>query len=305
MSNDEKGLLYDPPYYLKYPSIQVNEHLNNGGIPAGSIVQIQSATAGSYKTTAAIEILAGAQRQGLTVGYIDAEGAVSENSRPWLENMGLVVEDCYFKGPQTGEEHWETVKRWITEEDIDVVVMDSIHAVQASVLYTKDVGHHHIGNHAMLHKQGLIKAKEYMQKEDGVLIAINHRKTNLTAQGAFGTKSTGGSAWKFYSEFIFEHSKSESKNKLGGEKYIPIDIYIRKSKGGHSYIEIETYAEQGKGISIPAELLKIGMMVGLIEKKGSWYSFEGESVAQGEVSMIQWISENQEYVENAVHQKRG
>lgn len=298
MSKDQKGLLYKPPYYLEYPSIQINKHLNNGGIPAGSIVQIQSDGEATYKTSCSIMMLASAQEQGLTVGYIDSEGAISENSRPWLEGMGLNVEDCYFKGPDTGEALWKQIEEWATEDDVDVVVLDSIHATQPSKLYNNEVGHHHIGNHAMLHKQGLIKTKSITQEQDLTLIAINHKKVNLTSQGAFGKKATGGSAWGFYSEFIFVHSRTTSQSKLEGEHLIPLNIYIEKNKGGRSFVNINTYAEQGKGICLEAEMLHLGLDKGIFEKKGSWYRYEGKPAAQGETSMIQWIRTNKQEIKD-------
>lgn len=311
MAESQQGTLYNPPYYLEYPSIQVNEYLNNGGIPAGSIVQIQSDGEATYKTSCSIQILASAQDQGLTVGYIDAEGAISENSRPWLEGMGLNVDECYFKGPDTGEALWKQVEEWSTEDEVDVIVLDSIHSTQPSKLYNNEVGHHHIGNHAMLHKQGLIKTKSLIQEEDVVLIAINHKKVNLTSQGAFGKKATGGSAWGFYTEFIFVHSRTTSQSKLEGEELIPLNVYIEKNKGGPSFINLKTYAKQGKGVSTSAELLMLGLGEGLFKKKASWYSIADESeddgwrsIAQGETSAINWIEKNKPEVKQMLNNEQ-
>lgn len=290
----KKGQLYSPPYYLKYPSLQVNNHLNNNGIPSGSIVQIQSDGEATFKTSAAIQMLANAQEQGLEVGYIDAEGSLSENSRSWLKNLGLNVNECYFKGPDTGEQLWKQIETWILEDNVNVIVADSIHAIQPAKLYNNEVGHHHIGNHAMLHKQGLIKTKSIIQKHDATLIAINHKKVNLTAQGAFGKKATGGSSWGFYSEFIFVHSRSTSRGKLADEELIPLDVYIEKNKGGRSFVTIDTYAKQGEGIYPPAEYLMLALKEGIIEKKASWYRYNGEPIAQGETSAIKWIKENKD-----------
>lgn len=308
MSKSQQGTLYDPPYYLEYPSIQVNRHLNNGGIPAGSIIQVQSDGEATFKTSACIRMLASAQDQGLTVGYIDAEGAISENSRPWLEGMGLNVDECYFKGPDTGENLWKQVETWTTEDELDVIVLDSIHAVQPSKLYNNEVGHHHIGNHAMLHKQGLIKTKSLVQEHDLTFIAVNHKKVNLTSQGAFGKKATGGSAWGFYSEFIFVHSRTTSQSKLEGENLIPLNIYIEKNKGGQSFVDIKTYAKQDTGISLGAEMLMLGLKEGVFKKKGSWYSIKDgddwETIAQGETSTINWIDEHESKVKGLLNEQK-
>lgn len=291
-----KGILYQPKYWIKHPSIQINEHLQKGGIPSGSIVQIQSDGARSFKSSTAIQMLANAQEQGLVVGYYDSENALTEDSRGWLENLGLNVDECYFKEVTdvTGEQAFERITNWIVDEGVKVIVLDSIHSTQPEHVHESDVGQHHIGNHATLHKQGLIKIKALIQQYDVVVIAINHLKVNLTQRGAFGKKPTGGSAWEFYSEFIFQHKKSESRSALEGEDLIPLDIYIDKNKGGKSYISANVFARQGYGIDTASEILMLALEAGTIEKRGAWFRYEGEPIAQGQTSAIEWVRKNME-----------
>lgn len=291
----DKGILYQPKYHIPFPSIQINEYLEGGGIPSGSIIQIQSSSKGVYKSSTALEMLGYAQDQGLKVGYIDAENAVTENSRKWVENMGINVDELYYQGWDYGEELYKKIYEWVEEEGVKVIVLDSIHSTQPQVMYDEDVGQHHIGTHATLHKKGLMKCKKLVRKHDFTLIAINHRGVNLTQSGAFGTKPKGGKSWEFYSEFIFIMSRTDSRSKLQDEELIPLEIYIDKNKGGPSFKKVRTYARQGYGIERGAEILMKGLEQGIIQKNGAWYNIKGESV-QGETNAIEYINENQEEI---------
>lgn len=297
----EKGSLYKPKYVIPTPSLQVNQYLTEGGIPSGSIAQLQSSGEATFKTSMAISMLGEAQQQGLEVGYVDAEGAITDASRPWLRNLGLDVDECYFMPPMAGEEIYEEIFYWIKEVGVKVIVLDSIHSCQPSKLYDGSVGDHHIGNHATMHKQGLLKLKQLVQPHDVLFIAINHKKVNLTSQGAFGTKATGGSAWGFYSEYIFVNSRSSARSKIGGEDLIELDIFIEKNKGGTSFHTITTYARQGYGIDEGAEIMRLALSEGILEKKGSWYRMDGDPVAQGSDSTIQWVNENKEMLKEKLH----
>lgn len=305
---NKKGQSYVPKWYLPTPSVLVNKHLNRGGIPSGSLIQIQSSGEATFKSSVAIAMLAEAQRMNLDVAYIDAEGALNSYydfdqdgneilRNEWLEGMGLNPCQTYFWGADTGEVIWEKVYELIVEDNVKVIVLDSIHSIQPTKLHDSESGSHIIGAHANLHTKGILKLLPLLRKYDATVIGINHKRVHMTQQGAMGEKPGGGKAWGFYSQFIFVNSRTTSKGKLEGKDIIPLNIYIEKNKGGKNFISIDTYARQSKGIAVDIELGLLAQEKGLVKKAGSWWkTADGEAIGQGPEALGEWSLLNKELI---------
>lgn len=305
---NKKGISYIPKWYLPTPSVLVNEHLNKGGIPSGSLIQVQSSGEATFKSSMAIAMLAEAQRMGLEVAYIDAEGALNSYldfdqegneilRNDWLEGMGLVPNNTYFWGADTGENIWEKIYEFIREDNVKVIVLDSIHSTQPTKLHDSESGSHIIGAHANLHTKGILKLLPILREHDAIVIGINHKRIHMTQQGAMGEKPGGGKAWGFYSQFIFVNSRTTSKSKLEGKDIIPLNIYIEKNKGGKNFISIDTYARQSKGIAVDIELGLIAQQKGLVKRAGSWWkTADGEAIGQSAEALGEWALENKQLI---------
>lgn len=298
-----KGTYHVPQFYLPTPSLLINRHLEGGGIASGSIVQIASKNPGAFKTSFCAQMMGYAQAMGYDVAYVDAEAALDLSMKDgavhnqWFSNLGVDASQVWYVESGPGEEIWEAIYDLVENKNVKVIVMDSIHAVQPTKMLETELGAHTIGQHAMLHTRGLLKLLPILKKNDAILIGINHMKVNMTQQGAMGHKGTGGSAWGFYSKYIFEMNRSTSKSKLEGETMIPVEIYIQKSKGGVSYVQVETFAEQGRGISSDHELAALAIVKGLAIKKGGWYrDKEGNVIGQGSDALAEWAAMNQELI---------
>lgn len=300
-----KGSYFVPEYYLPTPSYLLNQHLNGGGIPAGSIMQIMSKGEGTSKTSAALQMIAIAQSMGLSCCYIDAEAAMDtgrdeEEKTQWLESFGIDISEMWFIWPNPGETIWSEVHRLIENEGVKFIVMDSIHAVRPSVQYEKEMGSASIGNHAKLHQDGILKVLPLLRAHQAILCGINHKRVNITQQGAMGHNASGGRSWAFYSKFNFEFSRSTAKSAIGDKDLIPLDIYVEKSKGGQSYITINTHIRQGKGIDQGSELLQLAVQAGVVTKGGSWYRYDGEPIGQGTDNATAWCIENKELLWSSI-----
>lgn len=294
-----KGSYFIPKYYLPTPSPLLNKHLDNGGIPAGSLMQIMSKGEGTSKTSAALQMIQIAQSMGLTCAYIDAEAAMDtkddeEQKQSWIESFGIDLSQLWFVWPNNGETIWAETHRLIAEEGVQFIVMDSIHAVRPSREYEKEMGSASIGNHAKLHQDGILKVLPLLRAHQAIVCGINHKRVNMTQQGAMGHNASGGRSWAFYSKFNFEFSRSTAKSNIGDKDLIPIDIYIEKSKGGKSYLTINTHIRQGKGIDQGSELLNLAVLEGAIVKSGSWYKHKGDPIGQGTENASAWCVDNKE-----------
>jgi recombination protein RecA len=299
----EKGNGYVPEFFLPTPSLLLNSKLYKGGIPSGVLMQFQSEKEASFKSSMALQMLGYAQKMGLNTAYIDAEGALiniqTDNGlyNPWLENLGVDPNEMYFVHGGPGEDLWEAAFELITKHGVQFIVMDSVHGVRPGHSYEVAVGDNAIGQHAKLHQQGILKALPILKKHHAILCGINQRRDNVTPQGKMGTNASGGASWRFYSSFNFISKAVGGKSKLEGKEYIPLEIFIDKSRGGSMFIKIDTFARQGYGIDQRAELGVLAEEMGLIKKSGAWWKTAGgETIGQGEDARMAWAEANRDLI---------
>lgn len=300
----EPGKGYVPQFFIPTPSILINKEIQNGGVPSGSIFQFQSEGEGSFKSTMALQMLGYAQKLGLKTAYVDGEGNIINIDtgdglfNPWLDNLGVDPNLIYWVEPGPGEDIWEAVIDLVENHGIQFVVMDSIHSVRPGHSYDTEVGDNAIGQHAKLHQQGILKILPLLRKHHAILCGINQRRDNVTPQGKMGTNPSGGASWRFYSRFTFIN-KRPSKSKIEGKEFIPLEIYIDKSRGGTAFKTIETFARQGYGIDRRAELAVLAEEKKLIKKSGAWWkTADGETIGQGEDARFAWAEVNEALILN-------
>ncbi len=313
-----KGVGYVPDWYVPSPSHTLNSFLQQGGFPSGAIIQLQSSNPGSFKSSFALQMMANCIKGNLVwnkepypfdVAYINAEGAINNEigytktgdqylKNTWLENMNVDPNKVYWVEPASGEELWEACHDLIEYNNVKYIVLDSIHSIQPSIVHEANAGDSAVMAHAALHTKEVVKSLKIVRENHAMIVGINHLKVKMTAMGAMGETPGGGKAWEFYSQFIVELGRTNSKAKLAGSDYVPLDVYLRKSKGGKSFIPFTTQAKQSFGIDGDAELLEIALENGVIKRSGSWLkTASGETIGQGmSPDVLTWCLLNKDQI---------
>jgi recombination protein RecA len=242
------------------------------------------------------------------VAYINAEGAINNElveidgeiklKNTWLSNIGVDPNDMFWIEPDTGEQLWEACHDLIQYNNVKYVICDSIHSMQPSIVHESSAGDSAVMAHASLHTKEVVKSLKILRENHAIILGINHLKVHMTAMGVMGEKAGGGKAWEFYSQFILEMSRTNSKAKLSDAEYIPLDLYLRKSKGGKSFVPFTTQAKQSFGIDANAELLEIALEKGLVKRSGAWLkSSTGETLGQGlSPEVLNWCMKNKDII---------
>lgn len=313
MSKQEfiKGQGYVPSWYAKFPIDKLNDCFEDGGIPSGTVMQVQSSKEGTFKSTVALSLAATVQKQGMDVAYIDVENAVvweeidGVHRCQWFENIGLDSTNMYYIGGDSQEKTYENVKTLIKDYDVKFIVLDSIPAMEPEKIHNQEAGNNQIGLRAKINTVEFVKLTKLCRQYDATVCAINHKKAVITDRGSFGESAVGGRGVGFYSQLIIVNKRTTSQSQLEDKNIIDLDMYIEKNKFGKQFVPIKVKVEQGYGIAEEPDLRDQMMKAGLMEKKGSWYSVkfdEGwDSVAQGGENLIYWIRENKSQVKQMLN----
>lgn len=285
-------------------AISLDIALGVGGIPRGRITEIFGQEA-SGKTTLALEILAQAQKQGGTVAFIDAEHALDPN---YAKSLGVNVEDMLVSQPDTGEQALEIAEALIRSNAIDVVVIDSVAALVPRAELEGEMGDSVMGLQARLMSQALRKLTGYISKSKTAAIFINQVREKIGV--FFGNPETtpGGRALKFYASVRLEVKRLENIKK--GDEIVGsrIKVKVVKNKVAPPFKETELEIYYGQGICKEASLVEAAINYGVIEKKGSYYSYEGKTLGQGIENIIESLKKNQslyEEIERKIREKAG
>ena len=259
-----------------------------GGYPRGRIIEIYGPES-SGKTTLTLHAIAQVQRLGGVAAFIDAEHALDVN---YARSLGVDVEDLLISQPDTGEQALEIADALIRSSSVDLVIIDSVAALTPRAELEGEMGDAHVGLQARLMSQALRKLTANINKSNTCLIFIN--QIRLKVGGMFGSPETtsGGNARKFYASMrvdIRRIGALKDGNDIVGNR---TRVKIVKNKLAPPFREAEFDIMYGKGISFEADLLDIGSDIGVIDKTGSWYSYEGERLGQGRENAKRYLSEN-------------
>ncbi|MBR4292150.1 MAG: recombinase RecA [Clostridia bacterium] len=269
-------------------SLSLDMALGIGGVPKGRIVEIFGPES-SGKTTVALHIVAEVQKQGGIGAFIDAEHALDPT---YAKALGVDTSDLLVSQPDSGEQALEITESLLRSGAVDVIVVDSVAALVPQQEIDGDMGSSHVGLHARLMSQALRKLSGAIAKSNCVVIFINQLREKVGVMYGNPETTTGGRALKFYASVRIEIRRAEIL-KNGSESYgSHVKAKVVKNKVAPPFKVAEFDILYGEGISKTSELVEIGSELGIIEKSGSWFSYNGNRLAQGKENCRKYLEEN-------------
>nr|WP_314696021.1 recombinase RecA [uncultured Prevotella sp.] len=274
-------------------SVALDTALGVGGYPRGRIIEIYGPES-SGKTTLAIHAIAEAQKQGGIAAFIDAEHAFD---RFYAEKLGVDVDNLWISQPDNGEQALEIADQLIRSSAIDILVVDSVAALTPKKEIEGDMGDSAVGLQARLMSQALRKLTSTIAKTNTCCIFINQLREKIGVMFGNPETTTGGNALKFYSSVRLDIRRVTSIK--DGDQVIgnQVRVKIVKNKVAPPFRKAEFEITFGEGISKIGEVLDLGVQYGIIQKSGSWFSYNGTKLAQGRDATKNMIKDNPELAE--------
>ncbi|MED5483547.1 MAG: recombinase RecA [SAR324 cluster bacterium] len=264
--------------------------LGIGGLPRGRIIEIYGPEA-SGKTTLALCAIAEVQRVGGVAAFIDAEHAFERKN---AKTLGVQVEDLLLAQPDYGEQGLEIAEQLVRVGKVDMVVIDSVAALVPKNELEGDMGDSHMGLHARLMSQALRKLSGVISKSNTIFIFINQLRSKIGVVFGNPETTTGGNALKFYSSVrldVRRASQIKSGDEVTGHR---MKIKIAKNKLAPPFRIAEVDLIYGVGISKMGVLLDLAVNEEIVQKSGTWFSYEKERLGQGRENSIKFLEENSE-----------
>ena len=274
-------------------SVALDTALGVGGYPRGRIIEIYGPES-SGKTTLAIHAIAEAQKQGGIAAFIDAEHAFD---RFYAEKLGVDVDNLWVSQPDNGEQALEIADQLIRSSAIDILVVDSVSALTPKKEIEGDMGDSAVGLQARLMSQALRKLTSTISKTNTCCIFINQLREKIGVMFGNPETTTGGNALKFYSSVRLDIRRVTSIK--DGDQVIgnQVRVKIVKNKVAPPFRKAEFEITFGEGISKIGEIVDLGVQYGIIQKSGSWFSYNGTKLAQGRDATKAMIKDNPELAE--------
>ena len=279
-------------------SISLDKALGVGGYPKGRIIEIYGPES-SGKTTFALHAIANAQKNGGFAAFIDAEHALDPT---YAHALGVDIENLVLSQPDNGEQALEIAEALIKSGSIDVLVVDSVAALVPEAELNGDMGDSHVGLHARLMSQAMRKLSGIISKTKCVAIFINQIREKVGVMFGNPETTTGGRALKFYSSVRLEIRRGEQIKDGTSAIGNRTTIKVVKNKVAPPFRTCEVEIIYGQGISHLGEIVDLATKMGLIEKSGSWFSYNGEKIGQGREKVKDYLK-NHEDICNEIEAK--
>ena len=271
-------------------SLALDAALGIGGVPKGRIIEIYGPES-SGKTTLALHIVASAQKQGGEVAFVDAEHALDPD---YAAALGVDIDSMLVSQPDTGEQALEITDALVRSGAVDVVVVDSVAALTPRAEIEGEMGDSFVGLHARLMSQALRKLAGSIAKTNCVVIFINQIRMKIGVMYGNPETTTGGNALKFYASVRIDIRRVESikdGSEIVGNR---TRAKVIKNKVAPPFREAVFDIMYGEGISRYGEMIDLGAQLDVIEKSGSWYSYNGERIGQGRENAKEYLINNPE-----------
>lgn len=268
-------------------SIALDHALGVGGIPRGRVIEIFGPES-SGKTTLALHIIAEAQKSGGVVAFIDAEHALDPN---YAKNLGVDLDNLLISQPDTGEQALEIAETLVRSGAVDIIAIDSVAALVPKAEIEGEMGDAHMGLQARLMSQALRKLTGTISKSKSCVLFINQIRMKIGIMFGNPETTTGGNALKFYSSVRLDIRKLSTIKE--GEQVIGSRTRVRvvKNKVAPPFKEAEFDIIYGAGISREGELVDLGADLRILEKSGTWYSFNSEHLGQGRENTREYLKD--------------
>ena len=274
-------------------ALSLDMALGIGGVPRGRIIEVFGPES-SGKTTLALHIVAEAQKMGGEAAFIDAEHALDP---VYAKKLGVDIDNLIVSQPDTGEQALEITESLVRSGALDVIVVDSVAALVPKAEIDGDMGDSHMGLQARLMSQALRKLTGALNKTKTVLIFINQLREKIGVMFGNPETTTGGRALKFYASVRLDIRKIENIKQDGEVKGNRVRVKVIKNKVAPPFREAEFDVVYGEGISKAGNILDMAVNLDIIEKSGSWFSYNGERIGQGRENVKRYLKENPKLLE--------
>ncbi len=269
-------------------SLGLDVALGIGGLPRGRVIEIYGPES-SGKTTLTLQVIAQMQRLGGTCAFIDAEHALDVQ---YAQKLGITLEDLLISQPDTGEQALEIADALVRSGSVDLIVIDSVAALTPKAEIEGEMGDSLPGLQARLMSQALRKLTGTIKRTNCLVIFINQIRMKIGVMFGNPETTTGGNALKFYASVRLDIRRTGSIKK--GDEVIGSETKVKvvKNKVAPPFKQAQFDILYGEGISREGEIVDLGVEIGVVEKSGAWYSYQGERLGQGKDNAREFLREH-------------
>jgi len=274
-------------------SFSLDMALGVGGIPRGRVIEIFG-SASTGKTTLSLHTVAEAQKKGGVAAFIDVENALDPG---YAKKIGVNVDELLISQPDSGEQALQIVETLTRSGEVDVIVIDSVAALAPKSQIAGEVGDQQIGKQAKLMSSALRKLSKVIAETETTVIFLNQTRMKIGVKFGNPRTTSGGMALKFYSSVrisLSRRAQIKSKGEIIGNRVV---AKVVKNKVGAPFRKAQFDIYYNEGISYYGDLLKVGVEMDVVEKAGSWYSYNDKKLGQGKSNSKEFLEENKELAE--------
>jgi recombination protein RecA len=281
-------------------SLTLDIALGIGGLPKGRVIEIYGPES-SGKTTLALQTISECQKTGGTAAFIDAEHALDPS---YAEKLGVNISELLVSQPDTGEQALEITDMLVRSSSVDVIVVDSVAALTPKAEIDGEMGDSHVGLQARLMSQALRKLTANIKRSNTLVIFINQIRMKIGVMFGNPETTTGGNALKFYASVRLDIRRIGAIKR--GEEVIGNETRVKvvKNKVAPPFKQVDFDILYGEGTSREGEMITLGTEIGLLDKAGAWYSYNGDRIGQGKDNVRNYLKEHPDIAQQLEQQIR-